>query len=86
MAMLGATYKLQPMVAIGKQQQEQQKALAFHDLFEVATISKLAQVVKYDQFTFSCEFQFFKFAKKGSWKSSTTSKKFVSNIRSSHVV
>ncbi len=54
--------------------------------FEVATISKLAKVVKYDQLTFSCEFQFCKFAKKGSWKSSTTSKKLVSNTRNSHVV
>jgi hypothetical protein len=53
--------------------------------FEVATISKLGKVVKYDQLTFSCEFQFFKFVEKGSWKSYTTSKKFVNNTCGSHV-
>jgi len=54
--------------------------------FEVATISKLAKVVRYDQLTFSCEFEFSKFAEKGSWKSSITLKSFVRNICSSHVV
>jgi hypothetical protein len=35
---------------------------------------------------FSCEFEFFKFAEKGNWKSSTILKSFVKNTRSSHVV
>jgi len=54
--------------------------------FEVATISKLVKVVRYDQLTYSCEFEFSKFAEKGSWKSSTTLKSFVRNICSSHAV
>jgi hypothetical protein len=54
--------------------------------FEVATISELAKIVRYDQFTFSCEFEFSKFAGKGSWKSSTTSKSFVRDTCSRHVV
>jgi len=54
--------------------------------FEVGTISKLAKVVKYDQLTFSCEFEFSKFAEKGSWKSSTTLKSFARNIHRIHVV
>jgi hypothetical protein len=54
--------------------------------FEVATIFELAKVVRCDQFTFSCEFEFSKFVEKGSWKSSTTLKSFLRNIRNSHVV
>jgi hypothetical protein len=32
--------------------------------FEVATISKLAKVVRHDQLTFSCEFEFLSLLKK----------------------
>ncbi len=86
MAMLGTTYKLEQMAKIVEQQQEQQKSFGVHDFFEVATISKLAKVVRYDQFTFSCEIEFSKFVEKGRWKSSTISKSFVRNTCSSHVV